>query len=121
MTNIEKAIKMTNNALKILEEEYKGDETYSILEIILNALREKAERDNPNPLTEAQIRERVGKPVYIKDSEDADNDGWYIVAYAYNDGFTSVEEYYFDWVYLNNEITVFDHEPRMELHDDTEK
>lgn len=34
-------------------------------EIILEALREKAERDNNPPLTEEQIRGMVGQPVFV--------------------------------------------------------
>lgn len=35
-------------------------------EIALSALREKAERENPKPLTLEQLKERVGKPVWIQ-------------------------------------------------------
>lgn len=35
------------------------------IDMAISALREKQERENPKPLTLAQLRERGGKPVYI--------------------------------------------------------
>ena len=34
------------------------------LDMAIEALREKAERENPKPLTLEQLKKRVGKPVY---------------------------------------------------------
>ena len=34
-------------------------------EIAIEALREKAERENPQPLTLEELKERVGKPIWI--------------------------------------------------------
>ena len=39
-------------------------EREAAFEIALSALREKAERENPKPLTLEELKERVGKPVY---------------------------------------------------------
>jgi hypothetical protein len=36
------------------------------LDMAIEALREKAERENPKPLTLEELKERVGKPVWIQ-------------------------------------------------------
>lgn len=38
-------------------------------EITLSALREKAERENPKPLTLEELKDRHGKPIYAVDGE----------------------------------------------------
>lgn len=40
-------------------------------ELILSALREKQERDNPKPLTLDELRKRNGKPVYCVEQKSA--------------------------------------------------
>lgn len=69
----------TGQAIKqikqILETEPCFHPFYDSLEMAIDALREKAERENPKPLTLEQLKERVGKPVYC-DDEDC---GWGVV------------------------------------------
>ncbi len=43
----------------------KSDIEFEAMEIAKEALREKAERENPKPLTLDELREMVGEPVYI--------------------------------------------------------
>ncbi|QIB68250.1 hypothetical protein Ami103574_02500 [Aminipila butyrica] len=41
--------------------------TVEAFEIAIQALQEKAARENPRPLTLEQLKERIGKPVWITD------------------------------------------------------
>lgn len=65
-----------------------NDTALSKWETILQALEEKAERDNPKPLTLEQLNERICKPVYIVDHYNA-IDSWFIVGNNdwYTDGY----------------------------------
>lgn len=50
-------------------EEYRQDDdngNYDIFDLAIQALQEKAERENPKPLTLEQLKERAGKPVWVK-------------------------------------------------------
>lgn len=54
--------------------------------LIINAIRAKAERENPKPLTLEELRKRDGKPVYIIDGKKGnDVDGWYIASISQHD------------------------------------
>jgi hypothetical protein len=61
MTDTEKARNFLTS-LKFQFEE--SPHTVAHLEVAIVALREKAERENPQPLTLEQLKERVGQPVY---------------------------------------------------------
>ena len=39
--------------------------TVAHLQVAIEALREKAERENPQPLTKEELKERTGKPVWM--------------------------------------------------------
>ncbi|SMC38385.1 hypothetical protein [Papillibacter cinnamivorans] len=58
------------------------------LDHAITAIREKAERENPQPLTLKQLQERIGKPVYIVSGDKL----WWILpiiiykGWLYNDG-----------------------------------
>lgn len=56
--NIERAI------AELFELNSEKQITGSTFAACVDALREKAERENPKPLTLEQLKERVGKPVY---------------------------------------------------------
>ena len=60
----EKAIKHFESLQKRYTTLHNGTQC-ALVETALEALREKAERDNNPPLTEEQIRARVGKPVWV--------------------------------------------------------
>lgn len=70
--NIDEAI---NDLIAFVEADIgHGDLHMSSIYLAIDALREKQERDNPKPLTLEQLRERNGKPVYIRTGEG--NEGW---------------------------------------------
>ena len=77
-----------------------------------NALEEQARRDTNPPLTEEQIRGMVGKPIYVTDSEEKDNNGWYVLLYVDERGFGCIGISYFEWEYLKRGVSVFAHEPK---------
>jgi hypothetical protein len=64
MTDTEKAIRQFELLRKL---GYAGSElpSHDVLLKAENALRTQQERENPQPLTLEQLRERVGKPVWI--------------------------------------------------------
>lgn len=80
MSDIEKAIEVIKTEKKCVIYNTKGcdrkcedcvlllpdKEIISAYNITLSILREKQERDNPQPLTLEQLKERIGKPVWIK-------------------------------------------------------
>lgn len=79
-------------------------------EIALSALREKAERENPKPLTLEELKERVEKPVYIMWRPDENwrfaESGWVVVELdgEFIDGY-SFKNYGQTWL-------AYDHEPK---------
>jgi hypothetical protein len=65
MSDIEKAI---GNAIELMHEtsDEKVHETlYEIICAAQELKEEKAERDNPKPLTLEELKERIGKPKYV--------------------------------------------------------
>lgn len=63
--NIEQAIKAVEKGyVAVGDALYIPDGNTALKHIILTALCEKQERENPKPLTLEQLKERVGKPVY---------------------------------------------------------
>lgn len=63
MNEIERAIKRHHDLTDGL-----NSETFSeYRELVLAALREKTERDDPKPLTLEELRERDGKPVWCRE------------------------------------------------------
>lgn len=63
----------TNNVKKAIADIKAGYNTDFTKSESLQALQEKLERDNPQPLTLEQLKERVNKPVYVN------NWGWEFV------------------------------------------
>ncbi|GEM_PF-5384884 len=61
MNNIERAIEY----IKFLKEQNNTPSIDIKLCLALEALQEKAERENPKPLTLEQLKERIGKPVFV--------------------------------------------------------
>lgn len=86
--------------------------------LAIQALREKAERENPQPLTIEQLKKRDGKPVYcvgtINKSLGVRNrylDGWGIV----NVGSRLIAGHHFEnWAFMNYGVDyiAYDHEPK---------
>lgn len=65
--NIEQAIKAVEKGyVAVGDALYIPDGNTALKHIILTALCEKQERENPEPLTLEQLKERVGKPVWCE-------------------------------------------------------
>ncbi|MEG0944375.1 MAG: hypothetical protein RSD74_02045 [Angelakisella sp.] len=89
MSEIEKTIENLNNKGCYMSIDYSGgkDMTAVILigeqaELAIIALQEKAERDNPKPLTLDELRWMDGEAVFLVDAESLEygwHDGWYLV------------------------------------------
>lgn len=83
-------------------------------DLAIQALQEKADRENPKPLTLEQLEEHICKPVYIVDHYNV-IDSWFIVGNNdwYADGYEDSEAkqlYGITW-------WAYDHEPK-EVTDD---
>lgn len=87
-------------------------------EIILDALCEKFVRENPQPLTLEQLRERDGKPVWITSGKDAvcAYSGWAIVGRYYDDTVALYvpDNVYYEVAIKHGTIIVYDYPPREE-------
>lgn len=69
MDEIEKAIRFFESDIEmnpLFTCKVNPDKTIDYVALAIQALQEKAERDNPQPLTLEQLKERVDKPVYEK-------------------------------------------------------
>ncbi len=68
MNDTEKAIENLKETLEFVANtsyEINRDRRCRAIELAIEVLQEKAERENPKPLTLEQLRERIGKPVYV--------------------------------------------------------
>lgn len=93
------------------------DEIDKVCEIARQAIREKIERDNPQPLSWDELKQMNEVPVYIIDLYDEGREGWYILSWDHRsscqylvlssrhcNGFLS-DEYGESWV-------AYKHEPK---------
>jgi len=89
-----------------------ADKDYAVkhFDIALKALREAAERENPKPLSLDQLRERIGKPVWVDTMKE-----WRIVITAH-DGINLNLYSAYNTIsvkhVLNNDGRIYDHEPK---------
>lgn len=93
------------------------------LAIIYEALKEKAERDNPQPLTLEQLRERENKPVYLTFPTGEDVEGWDILTgismYAGSEVATFTEEEFLHLCAYGTYWIAYDHPPKDKLEEST--
>ena len=75
---IEKAIADLNGYIGVFDDiyDYELKELWPALELAVVALREKAERENPTPLTIEELQQMIGEPVYVISPRRS---RWYIV------------------------------------------
>ena len=112
------ALSAEEKAIEVIQELRKkyaaNPETRYLMALIMaeSALREKAERENPQPLTLEELKERVGKPVFLMWKRGKqwpwEADGWVID--------DEDDEYVDGWNYKNYGITwlAYDFEPKGE-------
>ena len=81
---IEEAIKRINQHMSIHHiGQYPHIHLAEAMQMAIEALREKAERENPKPLTIEELRQMDGEPVWVKElSELIDQTGWALVEVA---------------------------------------
>lgn len=75
---IEKAIDELGGYIGVYDDiyDYELKELWPALELAVVALREKAEREEPRPLTLEELQEMIGEPVYVISPRRS---RWYIV------------------------------------------
>lgn len=72
MNRIKKAISLQADMLALFVKINAAQENIDLLNLAVNALREKAERENPQPLTVEELREMAERcePIYITRIDD---------------------------------------------------
>jgi hypothetical protein len=73
-----------DEAISVMREYVDDDEGFVVLEhatiqTIFEALRAAQARDNPVPLTLAELRERDGMPVFVVPKKCPERRGWFLV------------------------------------------
>ena len=135
MSDISKAIEDTEKKLKYERKHYKCmQDAYNLnaqlpfgnytiediekeadkiksLEIILEALRHMEAIKNPQPLTEAQLKERIEKPVYVI-SKDGIHKGWEVVEEYKDNGQYGKRLLIRGGVLFVDNYIFYDHEPK---------
>ena len=87
---IEEAIKRINQHMSIHHiGQYPHIHLAEAMQMAIDALQEKAEREDPKPLTIEQLRQMDGEPVYIVDQckESTLLTGWIVFSHHHDDGF----------------------------------
>lgn len=84
----------------------------------LEVLREKAEREDPKPLTIAELREMNGLPVWVKElSELRDNTGWALIEVADRGNYKGVpfvKCHVCTWNVVSRNLHCYRHKPKGE-------
>ncbi|QAT43458.1 hypothetical protein [Aminipila luticellarii] len=92
--------------------------TVEAFETAIQALQEKAARENPIPLTLEQLKERVGRPVYAQSELLPGESHWCILdeTLAFGGGFTLVAIYGRNLTLAESDYGrtwfAYDHEPK---------
>lgn len=68
MNDIEKAIAYFKNCVVVTA---RGNDSNLTRKITIQALEEKLERENPQPLTLEELRQMIGEPIFIKRKYEA--------------------------------------------------
>lgn len=79
------------------------------LEMAITALREKAERENPQPLTLEELRGMIGKPVYVV---GCGGGGWEIFEGCDDCGFWCADESFYSAGGYDKSWTAYRHKPK---------
>lgn len=82
---------------------------------ILEALKEKAERDNPKPLSAEELKELDGEPAWAVEIGDAVDDGyWVLVDVTYGGGIKIVISDMCIVEYYETDYNLYRHKPKTE-------
>jgi hypothetical protein len=93
-------------AAKITEHE----DAVAAAELAISALRAQAERENPKPLTITELKERVGKWVWIEQTEK--QSGWHNVFQKSPLSMIGVDGYVTERDIQRKYAIAYDHEPK---------
>lgn len=98
---------------------------YEANELAITALREKAERDNPAPLTIEELRQMDGEPVYVSDLQRPKESEYCIIhandKYGHGDENRSAqisgcECFWYDFETYGDTWIAYRHKPKEETH-----
>jgi hypothetical protein len=114
MSDITKAI---GNAIDLMHEtldERVHETLYEIICVAQELKEDKAARENPQPLSLDELKERIGNPVYlVHDYEPEKRNGWYeYKGTGYKPDYLMFRGFEFYGERLNKEIWAYDHEPK---------
>ena len=126
MTEIEKTIEDIQKQFKGIGIDYTNGKDMTAVcvlgdkaEIVIEALREYAERQDPKPLTKSQVGDRIHqhKPIYIKSLNPEYNSVWKIPDGMDKDKAKNPRLYFCDdsWIPLSawgKDYEIYDFEPR---------
>ena len=103
------------------------ERVYEANELALVALREKAERENPAPLTIEELRQMDGEPVYVSDLQRPKESEYCIIhandKYGHGDKDRSAqisgcECFWYDFETYGDTWIAYRHKPKEEHHED---
>ena len=84
---------------------------FEALTMAIDALREKAEREDPKPLTLEELRQTVGTPVYIVRSSSPFGE-WEIFTNWFDDGFSCEDETFYFTKSYGTRWKAYRHKPK---------